>query len=150
MRHIKIFAILALALSLGLISCKKGTFGSEKDLSGTVWDSAMHKISDSASETTWFYLEFFEGKKCTLQVDREVRTKMSDPDEESIYVLAGTFSLNGDKLTVNLKRVEEDEEGVFSGKLPMTLKGDWSDTELIHLVIDGVNFEFHKRPPLPL
>ena len=143
MRHIKVFALLVLALSVGLTACQKSSPGTEKDLYNTVWDAAGHFVSGAGSETTRYNLSFFEGNKCTMEYTWELRTKMSDPDEESSCILTGTFSLKGNRLTVNLKKVED---GFFSGKIPMTCKGNWSDADIIYLDIDGINYEFHRVP----
>lgn len=139
MKSIKFLALIALALCLA--GCKKESADSQK-LFGTTWESVLNKITETRSEKTRYIFTFDKGEKCTLHVIWEMRTKMSDPDEEHDYYLTGTFSLKGSDLKIVLDKVTDGE---YTGDLPVYCNGTMSDDEMMLTVeIGGATLPFMK------
>lgn len=132
MRRLIVTLCCAVAMAV-LPGCKKDSDGAKK-LIDTQWEAAVNNSTENASERILYFLSFEKKSKCTLHQIREVRTKMSDPDEQSEYTLSGTFTLKENALTVVFKTAEGD----FPGTLPMTCKGSSSDDNLmLTLEIEG-------------
>ena len=137
-RFIAILIAVAVALLPG---CRKDSPDGKK-LIGTQWSSVVTNSSESASERIVYVLAFEKRSHCTLHQTREVRTKMSDPDETSEYQLSGTFSLNGNILTVVFDKVAA---GGYTGFLPITCAGSCSDDGLmLTLEIGGRSLVFSQ------
>ena len=145
MKFIKL--ILPLALTLALAACKKESSDSQK-LFGTTWESVLNNISETSSEKTRYLFSFDKGEKCTLHRIWELRTKMSDPDEESDCYLTGTFSLKGSNIKIVLDKVTEGE---YNGDIPMYCNGTMSDDELMLTIeVEGHPLPFMKWEPFSL
>ena len=137
----RFIAILFAAAVAILPGCRKDSPDGKK-LIGTQWSSVVTISNESASERIIYVLAFEKRSHCTLHQTREVRTKMSDPDETSEYQLSGTFSLNGNTLTVVFDKVAG---GGYIGLLPITCTGSRSDDGLmLTMEIDGRSLVFSQ------
>lgn len=137
----RFIAILFAAAVALLPGCRKDSPEGKK-LIGTQWSSVVVNSHESSSERIVYVLAFEKRSHCTLHQTREVRTKMSDPDETSEYQLSGTFSLDGNTLTAVFDKVAA---GGYTGFLPITCAGSCSDDGLmLTLEINGRSLVFSQ------
>ena len=155
MKSIKVLALIALTLSLGLTGCKKDQ---DKDNSSQLYETrwrAESTISGEDYDTDIYYnLDFGNDGKFQLYEDHDKYVKvLVAPDEEALYQKSGTFTLIGSALTLTVTDIiqpvleEPKSEAVKSEEIApyatSIIEGTYSDGKM-SLNIYGQDVPFFK------
>ncbi|MBO7544262.1 MAG: hypothetical protein J6T02_01625 [Bacteroidales bacterium] len=155
MKKIKVLALIALALTLGLTGCKKDN---EKDNSSQLYETrwrAESTIPGEDFDTEIYYtLDFGNDGKFQLNEDHDKYVKvLASPDESALYQKSGTFTLIGSTLTLTVTDIiqpvleEPKSEAVKSEEIApyatSIIEGTYSDGKM-SLKIYGQDVPFFK------
>ncbi|MBR6001574.1 MAG: hypothetical protein IK045_01795 [Bacteroidales bacterium] len=158
MKNLKIFALIALALTFCLTGCKKDNKDQDnsKKLFNTHWQSGTTINGNDSNTEIICELYFYDDLTFYLVESHYKQTKVqlppSDPDL-NFYEKSGTFTLTGSKLILYVTKVVED---LPKGQLPESeeinptamgaIEGTYSDGNL-SLTLYGQEFSFSKYIP---
>ena len=148
MKNLKLFALIALALTLGLTGCKKDNKDNSSQLFNTYWEA-----HGSKSGTQIFYcISFGDDKSCEMQETHVTTPKGQElvTEDTKVYIKTGTFSLIGNNITILFSKVEEplyllgkSDISEISPTSEIGIDGTYSDGKLT-LTIYGQDLAFTK------